>query len=60
MSEQHVKHGFELYLLGTQLEFSNRETYSIWKDGSNQKWTIIYQIGRSSAKKWRKFFFEET
>ena len=29
--EQHVKHGFELYLLGTQLEFSNRETYILWK-----------------------------
>ena len=29
--EQHVKHGSELYLLGTQLEFSNRETYLLWK-----------------------------
>ena len=45
--EQHVKHGFELYLLGTQLEFSNREIYLLWK-------MTILNV------KFFRIFFEET
>ena len=42
--EQYVKHGFELYLLRTQLSFFIEKRNLC--DGSSLKWTVPYQSYR--------------